>query len=87
MDKPGFKTSEFFIMALLTAIALASGFSVVDGVTQYSPNMDLLNQLFLAGLGYMGLRGGGKIVQEARKQPTAKEVATEVLTQIKEPKA
>lgn len=87
MEKPGFRTSEFFVLSLLTGIALASGFSVVDGVTQYKPNMELLEQLFLAGLAYMGLRGGGKMISEVKKQPRTSDVAKQVLAELNKDKS
>ena len=86
MDKPGVRTTEFAVLAVLTIIAIVAGFDINDNIITYHANMDLLNQLFLAGMAYMGLRGGGKMVAEARKQPSAKEVAQSVLDQIKESK-
>jgi len=86
MDKAGVRTTEFAVLGALTLIAIAAGFEINANVVTYHANMDLLNQLFLAGMAYIGVRGGGKIVAEARKQPSAEDVAKQVLSQLEKTK-
>lgn len=60
-EKPGLRTTEFMVVVILGGISIISGLQVDAGVVNYHANMDLLNQLFILGMTYIGGRSAVKV--------------------------
>ncbi len=60
--KPGFKTTEFWVVVLTFFVAMISGLSITDGVVSYQLNQEVVQWWILgAGAGYPISRGLSKV--------------------------